>query len=75
MGEPMSDGVNQKAYKTESAAREFARFSHHHEDVSIIYSPHKDNKNGDYFVSWGDDACSLIRNWEREIYMGKGGLA
>lgn len=60
--------INPKACFTEEKAREYARsFAG---DLSIIHSPHRDNKYGDFFV--GPPEMGMIRNWEKVVYEGKG---
>jgi hypothetical protein len=67
-GSTLPPATSPNAFKTEAEARAYARqFTG---SLSIIHSPHKDNKNGDHFVGPGDGG--MIRYWEAVVYSGRG---
>lgn len=39
------------------------------EELSIVHSPHANNKTGDYFI---DGDCPMIRSWEELKFDGYG---
>lgn len=55
-------------FKTEDAARQHAATVLADKWLMIIHSPHPENTH-DYFI---DHAGSMIRSWEKLLFLGKG---
>lgn len=57
------------AFVTEKAARDYASLEMRDRELSIVHSPHANNKAGDYFI---DAPGSMIRSFEQLLFEGLG---
>ncbi len=66
--------ADKRQWKTEEESRKAARTFFKYKHVSIVHSPHKVNKLGDYWVEETEFA-TFVRSWEEIIFTGLGAKA